>query len=120
MLVNVTNEQGNVNAALYSWDGGKVTIEPVVGAVIHTDDNGEGAGKGALPGAAWQIRSESSWVDGAWACESYWDHPYDGIKIRQTGRTIQGNNKVGRGVRVEITFVGDCEEDTVIGGWMKV
>jgi hypothetical protein len=116
MLVNVTNEQGNVNAALYSWDGGKVTVEPVVGAVVHTDGNGEGAAEGA----AWQIRGESSWVDGAWDCESYWDHPYDGVKIRQTGRTIQSSSKVGRGVRVEITFVGDGEADVVTGGWLKV
>lgn len=115
MLVNVTNEQGRVNAALYNWDGGKVTVEPVVGAVVHTDPSDEGG-----EGAAWQIRGESSWVDGAWDCESYWDHQYDGIKVRQTGRTIQGNSKVGRGVRVEITFVGDGEADVVVGGWLKV
>ena len=109
MLANVTNEQGRVNAALYNWDGGKVTVEPVVGAVFETDSGG-----------CWQLRGESTWVDGAWVAESYFDHPYDGVKVRQTGRTIQSNNKVGRGVRVELTFVGDGEADRVVGGWLKV
>ena len=123
MLVNVTNEQGRVNAALRGYDErGCMTYEftPVVGAVIETDSGG-----------CWQLREDSQrakdtndsrWVDlcGAGVAESYFGHYYDGSVIQQTGRTIQRNNKVGEGVRVRITFVGDGEEDQVVGGWLKV
>ena len=113
MLVNVENAQGRVNAALRNWNGEtqRYDFEPVVGAVLETDEGGY-----------WQIRDTSWWLDGAWTAESdRTDASWDGIKVRVTGRTIQHSSKVGEAVRVEITFVGDGDEaDAVTRGWMKV
>jgi hypothetical protein len=111
MLVNIENEQGRINAALRSWndDTRRYDFEPVAGAVIEADDGG-----------CWQLREDSWWLDNAWYAVSSWTHKYDGVRVRVTGRTIQPNPKVGEGVRVEITFVGDGEADTVTRGWMKV
>lgn len=41
------------------------------------------------------------------------------VEIRVTGRTLQRKWEM-RLVRVEITFPGDCEPDTVTHGWMEV
>jgi hypothetical protein len=40
--------------------------------------------------------------------------------IEVTGRTVQRRDGGGLWVRVKITFPGDCEPDTVTGGWMLV
>ena len=39
------------------------------------------------------------------------------VRVEVTGRTIQYKNWEQR-VRVRITFLGDCEPDTVVHGWM--
>ena len=119
MLYNVENSQGRINAALRNWNGEaqRFEFEPVVGAVIVTDQGG-----------TYQIRDESAWVEGAWRAESdNLDITLDGIVVRVTGRTIQDyqrplppHKQCGLGVRVEITFTGDGEADTVTRGWMKV
>lgn len=41
------------------------------------------------------------------------------VEIKVTGRTLQRHNGL-RCVRVQITFPGDCEPDTVTGGWMEI
>lgn len=41
------------------------------------------------------------------------------VEIEVTGRTLQRVAGL-RMVRVKITFPGDCEPDTVTGGWMEV
>ena len=41
------------------------------------------------------------------------------VRVETTGRTVQRVSGL-RVVRVRITFVGDCEPDTVVGGYMEV
>lgn len=41
------------------------------------------------------------------------------VRVEVTGRTIQRVQGYTV-VRVRITFPGDCEPDTVCGGWMQV
>lgn len=111
MLVNIENAQGWTNAALQSWSEelGRNEYTPVVGTVIRTDNGG-----------AWQLRDTSWWCDGAWKAEALnTDAVWDGIRVEVTGRTIQRRSDMGWGTRVRITFVGDGEEDQVVGGWMK-
>lgn len=41
------------------------------------------------------------------------------VNVEVTGRTLQ-RRKFGLWVRVRITFVGDCEPDETVSGWMIV
>lgn len=41
------------------------------------------------------------------------------VEVEVTGRTIQRKWDM-RLVRCKITFVGDCEPDTVVRGWLEV
>ncbi len=65
------------------------------------------------------ILSEDAWVESDWRLAT--GQPVIeslATKFRRTGRTIQRKDGVDV-VRVEITFVGDCEDDTVARGWME-
>jgi len=41
------------------------------------------------------------------------------VRVEVTGRTLKRVAGL-RVVRVRITFVGDCEPDTVVGGYMEI
>lgn len=40
------------------------------------------------------------------------------VRIEVTGRSIQYQGWMGKRVRVRVVFVGDCEPDTCVGGWL--
>ena len=50
----------------------------------------------------------------------YHEFHYDlAVNVEVTGRTVQSKGGCYV-IRVKVTFVGDCEPDTISGGWMEV
>lgn len=90
---------------VWGWD-----VEPKVGKRIFPDGWNGWYGE-LIPGDSFSPLRISTNSDGPIKSLA--------VRIEVTGRTLTTKYSC-RVVRVKVIFVGDCEPDTVSGGWMAV